>query len=484
MPCPCCPERTRRERPTCPPLPKPSGYRNIPHGAITDIHRGIVTRRSHLLLLLCLPASAVASGRSGGAQTYELAHGRWFDGRDFVPRTVFVDRGVIVASRPPRLDSVIDLAGRFLVSPYGEAHNHNIEGAPAETITRYLAAGIFYVKDPCSFPEAAVQAINRLNVRTSIDGVFSGGCLTSPGGHPSGLVRRNIARGSMKDGDGDGRFFYALTDSLDFERRWPAILAAKTDFIKIILVYSEEHARRRKDPAFFNWHGMDPALITLVTARAHAAGLRVSAHIESAADFHAALAGGVDEINHMPGFRPDRDSVSAFGDLHRYELSPADARLAARRRTVVVTTLGESIAMFATRDTSALPAGVSARVRALYVRNLRLLRDSRVRVVLGSDNFRGNTVREIMMIRSLAVFTDRGAPAYVVSRHTPRDLPGTAPGLPRRRMRSVISRARRRSAPRFREQPAHCMADETGRHPPLSPAYATKGWTRGGRKLA
>ena len=53
----------------------------------------------------------------------------------------------------------------------------------------------------------------------------------------------------MKPEDGDGRFFYALTDSTDFERRWPRILASKPDFIKVILVYSEEHARRANDPA-------------------------------------------------------------------------------------------------------------------------------------------------------------------------------------------------------------------------------------------
>ena len=349
----------------------------------------------------------LAAAHPAGAQSFELAHGRWFDGRQFMARTVFVDRGVIVASRPTRVDAFVDLAGKFVVAPYGEAHNHNIEGAPAATIASYLAAGIFYVKDPCSFPEAATAVMGKLNVPTSIDGIFSGGCLTSPGGHPSGLVRRNIARGVMKEADGDGRFLHALTDSIDFERRWPAILAAKTDFIKVILVYSEEHAKRRADPAYFNWHGMDPSLLPLVVNRAHAAGLRVSAHIESAADFHAALAGGVDEINHMPGFRPDRDSIGAFqGDLRQYAIAPADARRAARRGVVVVTTLGESIAFLARGDSSGLAADVRTRVRALYTRNLRLLRTAGARVVLGSDNFRGNTVSEIIAIRTLGVFSD------------------------------------------------------------------------------
>jgi imidazolonepropionase-like amidohydrolase len=342
-----------------------------------------------------------------------------------VARTVFVDRGVIVASRPAHVDSVVDLAGKFIVPPYGEAHNHNIEGSPAETIAKYLAAGIYYVKDPCSFPEAAVEAVGKINIPTSIDGVFSGGCLTSPDGHPSGLVRRNIARGNMKAIDGDGRFFHALTDSMDFERRWPAILAAKTDFIKVILVYSEEHAKRRNDPVFFNWHGMDPALLPLVVLRAHSAGLRVSAHIESAADFHAAVSAGVDEINHMPGFRPDRDSIPLYrGPLTRYMITAADARQASKQGTVVVTTLGEMVNLIAGKDVvvrttlgktvdlaaganaSGLDAASIANVRRLYVRNLRLLRAAGVRIVLGSDNYRSNTVSEIMAIRTLGVFSD------------------------------------------------------------------------------
>lgn len=353
------------------------------------------------IVLLAVPLA-------GSAQSFELTHGRWFDGNAFVARTVYVDRGVIVARRPVRVDSTIDLSGKFIVSPYGEAHNHNIEGAPAATIKKYLGAGIFYVKDPCSFPEASVDAVGKLNVPTSIDGVFAGGCLTSRDGHPSGLVKRNIARGSMKERDGDGRFLYALVDSTDFERRWPGILANKPDFIKVILVYSEEHAKRRNDPAYFNWHGMDPALLPLVVARAHSAGLRVSAHIESAADFHAAVAAGVDEINHMPGFRPDRDSVSTFSrGAARYAIAPPDARLAARRGIVVVTTLGESTDFLAMGDASGLDAATRTQIRDLYIRNLRLLRSAGVRVALGSDNFRSNTVTEIMSLRTLGVFDDR-----------------------------------------------------------------------------
>ncbi|MDB4888267.1 MAG: hypothetical protein JWL61_122 [Gemmatimonadetes bacterium] len=371
------------------------------------VHGGVIGYGMTDSSLRLIAALLLATPLSSGAQSYELPHGRWFDGNSFVARTIYVDRGVIVARRPARVDSTIDLTGKFIVPPYGEAHNHNIEGSPPATIKKYLDAGIFYVKDPCSFPEASVEAVGKLNIPSSIDGVFSGGCLTSVDGHPSGLVRRNIARGSMKPTDGDGRFLHALVDSTDFERRWPGILASKPDFIKVILVYSEEHAKRANDPAYFNWHGMDPALLPLVVARTHSAGLRVSAHVESAADFHAAVTAGVDEINHMPGFRPDRDSVSTMTRVKRYEIAPADARLAAQRGTYVVTTLGESTDFLAMGDKAGLDSATRKQVRDLYVRNLKLLRSSGVRIAIGSDAFRGNSMTEIMSIRTLGAFDDR-----------------------------------------------------------------------------
>lgn len=342
------------------------------------------------------------------AQSYELAHGKWFDGRSFVARTVYVDHGVFVRSRPPKVDSVLDLAGKFIVAPFGEAHNHNIEGARPAVVKGYLDAGIFYVKDPCSFPEAGADAVGKLNIPTSVDAIFAGGCITGPGGHPIGLARRNIARGIWKESDADGRFLHMVADSADFERRWPAIIAAHPDFIKVLLLYSEEYEKRRNDSAYVNWRGLNPVLVPLVVRRAHAAGLRVSAHIESATDFHNALVGGVDEINHTPGFRPERDSVPSYrGDLVRYEISDADARLAARRGTVVVTTLGESIEYMALGDSSGLMARDRERVRNLFIKNLRTLRSHGVRVVLGSDRFRSNTVSEAMALRTLGVFSDR-----------------------------------------------------------------------------
>src|SRR5262249_61310566 len=84
----------------------------------------------------------------------------------------------------------------------------------------------------------------------------------------------------------------------------PAILADHPDFIKGHLLYSEEFEKRRADPAYYGDKGLDPKVLSLLVAKAHSVGLLVSCHIETAQDFRNALAAGVDEINHMPGYFP------------------------------------------------------------------------------------------------------------------------------------------------------------------------------------
>ena len=357
------------------------------------------------------------------ALTYELRGGCWFDGREFTQRHVmYVVHGRFTTDRPARIDSTIDLSGSFIVSPYGEAHNHNIEGASHETIEKYLDAGIFYVKDPESNVEARANAVGVVNIPTSIDAVFAGPGFTSPGGHPSGLVLRNIARGAMKVGSDTGRFMIPVRDSTDFERRWRTFLGTRQDFVKVLLLYSEHYASARDDPHEFNWRGFDPALMPLLVRRAHAAGLRVTVHVETASDFRVAVRAGADEIAHLPGFRPKYDSLSSYrGDLSQYGLSDLDAALAAQRGVTVVTTLGEGLAFLAKGDSSGLDSATRARVAEMDRANLRVLRSHRVRVVFGSDWFRQNTVPEVMQLRTLGVWSDTDL-VRIWSVDTPRSI--------------------------------------------------------------
>src|SRR5262249_49317620 len=106
---------------------------------------------------------------------------------------------------------------------------------------------------------------------------------------------------------------------------------------------------------------------------------------------------GVDEINHMPGFRFAADVEPH--SLSQFEVSEADARLAARRGTYVVTTL-----MGATQRTDAKERRQQDEINS---KNLMTLMKHGVKIALGSDSYRDDTVPEALYLNSLNVIDTR-----------------------------------------------------------------------------
>src|SRR6266540_1548201 len=347
---------------------------------------------SFLPLLFALQTPAIA-----------FVNGQWFNGTAFVRRTAYAAGGVFTTRQPGHVDTTLDLAGGFVVPPFAEAHNHNVEGANPgldDLLVRYIRDGVFYVKNPNNLPGARASLAGRVNVPTGVDVIFSTGGPTGSGGHPAEIVRRNTARGLWTGSDGEGAFYWAVDGRPDLDRKWPAIIAGKPDFIKTYLLYSEDYVRRRDDTTYFGWRGLDPALLPRIVRRAHRAGLRVSTHVETAADFHNALAAGVDELNHTPGFRGDEHTQ--LPDSHPYEIADADARWAARHGTVVVTTLGG----IATIDARGQDSLLRKSLDSLAARNLRLLKRHGVRLAVGSDSYRDTSVREGLYLSGLGMFTN------------------------------------------------------------------------------
>jgi adenine deaminase len=84
-----------------------------------------LTRRIAVALLATtlMPVAITAQPRPTSIVAY--VNGRWFDGSRFVTRTMWVSNGRFV-SRPDHVDSTVDLGGGYVIPPFGEAHNHNI----------------------------------------------------------------------------------------------------------------------------------------------------------------------------------------------------------------------------------------------------------------------------------------------------------------------------------------------------------------------
>jgi imidazolonepropionase-like amidohydrolase len=352
------------------------------------------------LVLIATLVVAVAASSQGVSPSRVVAyeHGRWFNGSAFDNRTMYVEGGTFV-SRPSRVDSVVDLAGGYVVPPFGEAHNHNIEPSARvdNVLRRYLQAGVFYVQNPNSLPHARRELTGKINRPDSGDVIFANGGLTGPGGHPVEIMRANIRRGMATPADGEGGFYYSVADRSALDRAWPALLATRPDIVKISLLYSEEYAARLADPNTAGWRGLDPVLVTDIVRRRRDAKPRIAAHVESAADFHVAVEAGVDQVAHIPGFRGDQNT--ALPSLSRYQIREEDARTAARKRIIVVTTLAGLAKYADQRGDAALRRAADQ----LNVANLSLLQRNGVRIAVGSDEYDDTSVGEGVYLSTLGV---------------------------------------------------------------------------------
>src|SRR4051812_9031086 len=63
------------------------------------------------------------------AQSIAWKRGRWFDATGFVAATRWSVDGLFVRDKPPHIDREEDLANRYVVPPYGDAHHHGIDSS-------------------------------------------------------------------------------------------------------------------------------------------------------------------------------------------------------------------------------------------------------------------------------------------------------------------------------------------------------------------
>lgn len=367
-----------------------------------------LTRRSFVATAGALLAGhmpcARALERQGPTKTCGFLDAHWFDGERFRRGDFYCVEGTLTFERPRQVDMEVDLSGQYVVPPLGEAHNHNIESSPRvdEVIGNYIRDGIFYVKNPNNSLASRNAISHKLSGPSSIDVSFAHGGITASGGHPFAVARRNLDRGGPLEMWDEGRFYFFVDSRADLDRKWPRVLDGKPDFIKTYLQYSEEYEKRKADDSYIDWRGLDPSLLPSIVHRAHRAGFRVSTHVETASDFHHALIAGVDEINHLPGFRPEHGDWTT-PDTARYRISTADARRAARSKTVVVTTLVSAL-----QRIQEARAGERVREwRELIVGNLLTLRENSVRLAIGSDSYRQTAMAEGLALAKLGIFDNR-----------------------------------------------------------------------------
>lgn len=324
----------------------------------------------------------------------QLINGNWFNGNAFEERTVWVKNGVLsFTEENAQSDTIIDLSGKYVIPPFAEAHNHNLESdyELEERIAAYLDNGVFYVKHLSSIKKRMDSLMHHYNKPTGIDVSLAHAPLTASGGHPVALRKRFLEYGyfdglfnSLEEIESHG--FFIIDNEADLQSKWEQVLSFQPDFIKINLLFSEEYQERKKDTAYFGKKGLDPNLVSAIVAKAHKNKLRVSAHVATAHDFHVAVNSGVDEIAHLP-------------EIHNGQsIDLEDAELAAKKGIVIVTTASLVTKNKKKSNYDQLLNNVSS--------NLKILKDAGVTIAIGSDMYNDNSVGEFQLLHSLNVFSN------------------------------------------------------------------------------
>lgn len=338
--------------------------------------------------------------------SWELKNARWFDGQRLQRGDLYIQDGVFVADRPPKVNRKMDLRGQqVLINPLAEAHNHNLQTVWGwnQFAQTYLDDGVFYAAMLCGDP-ANVAAVRPLaDTPAAPDVTFVTACITSGDGYPLATLLREPTR----EAAAAQQQLVLLDSPAQAVQQWPAIKARGGPWLRVVLAHSER-PELRDQPEMFGRLGLKPEVVDTLVSLAHSDGLKVTAHVESAADFDAALAAGVDVIAHLPGY------ANLLGEApEQFLISDEAAARAARQHTAVITTT-------AATELFKLAPDALAALRDVQRRNLAKLQAAGVQLLVGSDDFIGTARAEVHALDALGM--DHATLLRLATQDTPRAL--------------------------------------------------------------
>jgi imidazolonepropionase-like amidohydrolase len=195
---------------------------------------------------------------------------------------------------------------------------------------------------------------------------------------------------------------YWFMDTLeDLAAKWPDYIAQSPDLVKVYLMdvgsdldVGDAESYRRDGCGF----GLCPKELRAIVERAHAAGKRVSAHVNTAADVRLALDAGVDELAHLP---LGNDGISVE-ESAPYRLSDATIDRIGAREMVVVST-----ALLLVEDVESLPADTLQAEIALQREEIQQLHAAGARIALSGHNWQTTPRREAEYFHAHGFFDTR-----------------------------------------------------------------------------
>ena len=345
-----------------------------------------------------------------------FVNGNWFTGKGFQSTTFYAVNGILTNRKPAGPIEIVDLHGGFVVPAFGDAHSHfpsseqNFDAANRA----FFQAGAFYVLNAGGDAEKENPLRSKLGTPATVDVIFAHSVFTCPGGHPKPYLEYLNEHGvefgvPFTKSKLEDHYFRIIDSVADIDGEWPQFLSTKPDFVKLIFVFSELYQSSGDGEKSM---GLRPDLAAELVRRAKAKGLRTGAHIEDAADFHSALAAGVDMVMHLSAFPDPLDRQAAYRNKanweERYTISSSDIELAARREVTVVTTAAAlSAENFENPNPLTALNENEKRFRKIMMQNLRHLKEGGVRLAIGSDTKPGSGVlAEIDFLKNAGVFSN------------------------------------------------------------------------------
>lgn len=351
------------------------------------------------------------------AQTTAFVNGKWLIDRKFIATTVYAENGKFTFQKPATIDQFIDLTDKYCIPPFGDAHTHNLDGKYGleEMIGKYFNEGVFYVQVLGNNGKGAASSRPILSQKKLIDVTYANGLLTSSYGHgfypyePLAMgiyapYQQLALADSIKKSRLVENISYFFLDNIEaVEKKWELIQSYKPDHLKIVLMDAKNYeAKRRLEKPGDN--GLSEEVAAYVVKKAHQEGLRVFAHVETAADARLCAKLGVDVLAHLPGYGWN----GAKETKAEISLSKKDIALFKKANMTVIPTFNlDGTKTYDSNGAETIhPENYKASI-TYKVKILRQLVKAKVPLALGADSY-GSTVRpEIDALINHKVFSNR-----------------------------------------------------------------------------
>ncbi len=348
-------------------------------------------------------------------QSLQFTNGNWWMNSRFKKQTIYTVDGVFSFVKPLTIDSSIDLQNQYCIPPFGDAHTHDMDGSYGlkEKIKEYLAEGVFYVQVLGNYGSGALQAKPVLKKENVLEVTYANGLLTATYGHgfypyePMAMGFYNprdqlkYADSVKKSRKAENNAYYFLDSIADTDAKWPLIIKYKPDHIKICLLDAADYAAKRKAENV-ETYGLSPEVAAYVVKKAHAAGIRVFAHIETADDARLCAKIGVDALAHLPGYGWDGDEATR----KKYCMTKEDVQLFKIAGLTVIPTMNidHTKSYDDNWNVTLHPEKIAA--TQMYEKNiLRYLYKAKVPIALGADYYGKTVAPEIDSLIAQKIFT-------------------------------------------------------------------------------